>query len=38
MKAKTAKRELDMLHGPIWNKIPLFALPVAANETFDEPS
>ncbi len=30
MKAKTAKRELDMLHGAIWNKIPLFALPVAA--------
>jgi len=30
MGAKAEKRELDMLHGPIWNKIPLFALPVAA--------
>ena len=26
MKEKTAKRELEMLHGSIWNKIPLFAL------------
>ena len=24
------KSGIDMLHGPIWNKIPLFALPVAA--------
>ena len=24
------KKELDMLHGPIWSRIPLFALPVAA--------
>ena len=24
------KRQLDMLHGPIWNKIPRFALPIAA--------
>ena len=23
------KKQLDMLHGPIWNKIPQFALPVA---------
>lgn len=30
MGAITEKRELDMLHGPIWNKIPRFALPVAA--------
>lgn len=26
----TTKRQLDMLHGPIWNKLPRFALPVAA--------
>ena len=36
MKAKTAKRELDMLHGPIWNKIPLFALPVAATAILEQ--
>ena len=24
------KHEIDMLHGSIWNKLPLFALPVAA--------
>ena len=30
MGAIMEKRELDMLHGPIWNKIPRFALPVAA--------
>lgn len=24
------RNQLDMLHGPIWNKIPRFALPVAA--------
>ncbi len=26
----TTKRQLDMLHGPIWNKLPRFAMPVAA--------
>ena len=36
MKAKTAKRELDMLHGAIWNKIPLFALPVAATAILEQ--
>lgn len=30
MVSKTKSRDIDMLHGPIWNKIPLFALPVAA--------
>lgn len=25
-----ARGQLDMLHGPIWNKIPQFAMPVAA--------
>ena len=36
MKAKTTKRELDMLHGAIWNKIPLFALPVAATAILEQ--
>lgn len=27
---ETKKNQLDMLHGPIWNKIPRFALPIAA--------
>ena len=36
MKAKTTKRELDMLHGPIWNKIPQFALPVAATAILEQ--
>lgn len=26
----TARAPLDMLHGPIWNRIPRFALPIAA--------
>ncbi|MFR5868985.1 MAG: MATE family efflux transporter [Acutalibacteraceae bacterium] len=30
METAKKKRQLDMLHGPIWNKIPQFALPVAA--------
>lgn len=30
MVSKNKSRDIDMLHGPIWNKIPLFALPVAA--------
>ena len=36
MKTKTASRQLDMLHGPIWNKIPLFALPVAATAILEQ--
>lgn len=31
---KTA--QLDMLHGPIWNKLPLFALPVAATAILEQ--
>ena len=27
---EAAKKQLDMLNGPIWNKIPRFALPLAA--------
>ena len=30
MGAQTKAPRLDMLHGPIWSRIPLFALPVAA--------
>ena len=30
MKAKAKSHQLDMLHGSIWNKLPRFALPVAA--------
>lgn len=30
METGPQKRQLDMLHGSIWNKLPLFALPVAA--------
>lgn len=30
MSTTTARRQLDMLHGSIWDKIPRFALPVAA--------
>lgn len=28
--SRTKRQELDMLNGSIWNKIPMFALPVAA--------
>ena len=30
------KKQLDMLHGPIWNKIPQFALPVAATAILEQ--
>lgn len=30
MKTVAKRKQLDMLHGTIWNKIPQFALPVAA--------
>lgn len=30
MKEATHRQRLDMLNGPIWNKLPQFALPVAA--------
>ena len=32
----TTKRQLDMLHGPIWNKLPRFALPVAATAILEQ--
>lgn len=30
------KKQLDMLHGSIWNKIPQFALPVAATAILEQ--
>lgn len=33
---KAKKRQLDMLHGPIWSKIPIFALPVAATAILEQ--
>lgn len=30
------KKQLDMLHGPIWSKIPQFALPVAATAILEQ--
>lgn len=33
---KTAAARLDMLHGPIWNKLPRFALPVAATAILEQ--
>lgn len=32
----TGKKQLDMLHGPIWNKLPRFALPVAATAILEQ--
>ena len=34
--ADVKKHEIDMLHGPIWNKLPLFALPVAATAILEQ--
>lgn len=30
MQAMTKQRHMDMLNGPLWNKLPRYALPVAA--------
>lgn len=30
------RHETDLLHGPLWNKIPLFALPVAATAILEQ--
>lgn len=30
------KQQFDMFHGPLWNKIPLFALPVAATAILEQ--
>ncbi len=36
MNIKSEQRHLDMLHGPIWNKILQFALPVAATAILEQ--
>lgn len=36
METEKEKRQLDMLHGPIWNKLPLFAFPVAATAILEQ--
>jgi len=36
MIAMEGKKQLDMLHGSIWNKIPQFALPVAATAILEQ--
>lgn len=36
MERKTKKQKLDMLHGSIWNKLPMFALPVAATAILEQ--
>ena len=33
---KAEKRQIDMLHGPLWNKIPMYALPVAATAILEQ--
>ena len=36
MKAKAKSHQLDMLHDSIWNKLPRFALPVAATAILEQ--
>ena len=36
METEKEKRQLDMLHGSIWNKLPLFAFPVAATAILEQ--
>ena len=36
MAEQTAKRQLDMLHGTIWDKLPRFAMPVAATAILEQ--
>ena len=36
MREMEGKKQLDMLHGSIWNKIPQFALPVAATAILEQ--
>lgn len=36
MKQAKKKQGIDMLHGSIWNKLPLFALPVAATAILEQ--
>ena len=36
MREHANRRQLDMLHGPIWNKLPQYALPVAATAILEQ--
>lgn len=36
MGISSQKKQLDMLHGSIWNKLPVFALPVAATAILEQ--
>lgn len=36
METEKEKRQLDILHGSIWNKLPLFAFPVAATAILEQ--
>ena len=36
MEATQQKQPLDMLNGPIWNKLPRYALPVAATAVLEQ--
>ena len=36
MKPKVKAQKLDMLNGPIWNKLPQYALPVAATGILEQ--
>ena len=36
MMEKQKRKALDMLHGSIWNKLPLFAFPVAATAILEQ--
>ncbi len=36
MNSNTKSKKLDMLHGPIWNKLPQYALPVVATGILEQ--
>ena len=36
LKEKASTKKLDMLNGPIWNKLPQYALPVAATGILEQ--
>ena len=36
MKAKSLKKEMDLIHGSLWDKILIFALPLAASSILQQ--
>mgnify|MGYP006956239784 FL=1 len=36
METEVQKQKIDMLHGSIWNKLPMYALPVAATGILEQ--